>query len=167
LLRELKGLRRVREARVLTQRQLADSAGLTQAAIARLEKGGTKARPTTIQRLAKALLVSPEELIYKEGAVVPLGRPQQAAVELAQILERDTQGARMIGSEELRESVLVRASKAYLKLRELRDRGEDVPDWVLSRYDAIISVCLDDAKPKVRNKRADALLREIEEPVSA
>ena len=162
MLRDLKGLRRVREARVLTQRQVADSVGLTQAAISRLEAGHTRARPTTIQRLAKALLVSPEELIYREGFVVPLGRPQQAAAELANILERDVQGVRMIGSEELRVSVLVRASRAYLKLRELRERGEDVPDGVFSRYDAIIGACLGDAEPKVNNERADALLREME-----
>jgi len=59
-------LTRLREARnlaFLTQRELAEKAGMTQATIARLETGQTKARPTTTRRLAQALGIEPKELI--------------------------------------------------------------------------------------------------------
>ncbi len=55
-------LRQLRREAFLTQRELAERAGLTQATVARLEAGTHRARPTTIRRLAAALGVQPAEL---------------------------------------------------------------------------------------------------------
>lgn len=48
-------LRRLREARDLTQEQLADAAGLRQALISELEAGKRDVRLDSLQRLAAAL----------------------------------------------------------------------------------------------------------------
>lgn len=67
----LSNLRHIRLLSFLTQRELAEKAGTTQATIARLEAGTTKARPTTAQPLpAGALGVDPRQLINddSEGA---------------------------------------------------------------------------------------------------
>ncbi len=59
---ELPNLRRVREGKLLTQRELAASAGLTQATVQRIESGATRARISTVRRLAEALGVDPWDL---------------------------------------------------------------------------------------------------------
>ncbi len=56
-------LRELRTLAFLSQRELAEKAGLTQATIVRLERGQTRARPTTSRRIASALGVQPKELI--------------------------------------------------------------------------------------------------------
>jgi transcriptional regulator with XRE-family HTH domain len=58
----LKRLRRIREEQTLTQRDLAQRSGITQATIVHAEKGG-EVRPSTVRRLADALCVHPRELI--------------------------------------------------------------------------------------------------------
>ncbi len=58
-------LRRIRELRVLSQRDLADLSGLTQATIWRLESGKGEAHPKTVRRLAEALGVEPQELLRR------------------------------------------------------------------------------------------------------
>ena len=60
---ELPNLRRVRERRLLTQRELATRAGLTQATVLRIERGTTRARISTVRRLADALGVRAKELM--------------------------------------------------------------------------------------------------------
>jgi transcriptional regulator with XRE-family HTH domain len=60
---ELTRLRELRDSAFLTQRELAERAGLTQASVARLETGKHRARPTTARRLAAALGVEPKELV--------------------------------------------------------------------------------------------------------
>src|SRR5437764_1132772 len=60
MLGRLKG---AREARALTQRELAARAGLTPATIGRLEVGKVAARPSTLSRLAHVLGVEPDELV--------------------------------------------------------------------------------------------------------
>ena len=55
-------LRFLRSARRLTQRELADLAGLGRATVCRLERGESAWRPATVARLARALKVPPEEL---------------------------------------------------------------------------------------------------------
>jgi predicted transcriptional regulator len=52
-------LRYLRAVALLTQRELAERAGLRQATIARLETGNVDARPSTIRKLADALGVDP------------------------------------------------------------------------------------------------------------
>ncbi len=58
----LRHLRRCREERAMTQRQLSERSGVTQATIVHAEKGGDT-RPTTVRKLADALGVEPKELI--------------------------------------------------------------------------------------------------------
>ncbi len=56
-------VRRLRDERALTQGELADKAGLTVAALSRIERNYAEPRPTTRRKLAEALDVDPSELI--------------------------------------------------------------------------------------------------------
>ena len=60
-------LKALREERVLSQRDLASMAGLTQMTVWRIENGYRDARPGTIRKLARALGVEPKELVKREG----------------------------------------------------------------------------------------------------
>ncbi len=61
-------LRRLREDRVLSQRELAREAGLAYGTIWRLENGYPNARPATVRAVAKALGVTPRELLMRREA---------------------------------------------------------------------------------------------------
>ncbi len=56
-------LKRLRTLNALTQAELAEKAGLTTAAVARIERDEAEPRPTTLRKLAEALGVQPRELI--------------------------------------------------------------------------------------------------------
>ena len=56
-------LRTLRQERMLSQRELAQMSGSTQATISALEQGSRKARPRTVRHLAEALGVEPKELV--------------------------------------------------------------------------------------------------------
>ena len=56
-------VKRLRDERALTQEELADKAGLTVAALSRIERNNAEPRPTTRRKLAEALGVNPAELI--------------------------------------------------------------------------------------------------------
>jgi transcriptional regulator with XRE-family HTH domain len=56
-------LKRLRTLNALTQAELADKAGLTTAAVARIERDEAEPRPSTLRKLARALDVQPRELI--------------------------------------------------------------------------------------------------------
>ncbi len=56
-------VKRLRDERALTQEELADKAGLTVAALSRIERNNAEPRPTTRRKLAEALGVDPSELI--------------------------------------------------------------------------------------------------------
>jgi transcriptional regulator with XRE-family HTH domain len=60
---QLPSLRRVREARLLTQQELADRAGIHRVTIASLETTAGEARFSTVRKLAAALDVDPTELM--------------------------------------------------------------------------------------------------------
>jgi len=47
----------------LTQRELAERAGLTQATLSKLESGRQLARPTTLRKLARALKIRIPDLL--------------------------------------------------------------------------------------------------------
>ena len=66
------GLGAVRQARLLTQLELAERSGLNVASISLLETGRRKALYRTIRQLAVALEVTPEELLT--AAPVPPAR---------------------------------------------------------------------------------------------
>jgi transcriptional regulator with XRE-family HTH domain len=59
-------LKALREERVLSQRDLASMAGLTQMTVWRIENGYRDARPRTIRKLAGALGVEPKELVKED-----------------------------------------------------------------------------------------------------
>jgi transcriptional regulator with XRE-family HTH domain len=56
-------VKRLRDKRALTQEELAAKAGLTVAALSRIERNNAEPRPTTRRKLAEALDVDPSELI--------------------------------------------------------------------------------------------------------
>ena len=60
-------LKRLREDRVLSQRELAREAGLAQGTVWRIENGFSDVHPSTIRKLAEVLGVEPRELVRKEG----------------------------------------------------------------------------------------------------
>ncbi len=56
-------LKRLRTLNALTQEELATKAGLTPAAVARIERNEAEPRPSTLRKLAGALSVKPAELV--------------------------------------------------------------------------------------------------------
>lgn len=56
-------LKRLRTEHALTQEELAASAGLTTAAVARIERNEANPRPSTLRKLAEALEVGTSELV--------------------------------------------------------------------------------------------------------
>lgn len=60
----LTNLQKVRRSRLMTQQQLADEAGVSKFTITRLERGGEPSL-ATVERLAKALNTTPDELGFK------------------------------------------------------------------------------------------------------
>ncbi len=56
-------LNRLRTLNALTQGELAEKAGLTTAAVARIERDKAEPRPSTLRKLAEALDVQPRDLI--------------------------------------------------------------------------------------------------------
>jgi transcriptional regulator with XRE-family HTH domain len=60
-------LRKVRDKRLLSQRELAERAGLSPTTILKLESGRVdEPHPRTIRKLAEALEVDPDELVRGE-----------------------------------------------------------------------------------------------------
>jgi transcriptional regulator with XRE-family HTH domain len=59
-------MKTLREEKVLSQRELASMAGLTQMTVWRIENGYRDARPQTIRKLARVLGVEPKELVKRE-----------------------------------------------------------------------------------------------------
>jgi transcriptional regulator with XRE-family HTH domain len=56
-------LKKLRVLNALTQAELAQKAGLTPAAVARIERNEAEPRMTTLRKLAEALGVDPAELV--------------------------------------------------------------------------------------------------------
>ena len=62
-----RNLKRIREARVFSRRELAEQSGVDESTIYRAERGQTKLRPSTVRKLAQALGVPPDELLGEQG----------------------------------------------------------------------------------------------------
>ena len=60
-------LRELRKKRFLTQHMLAQRSGVSQVAIARIERNRAEPHFSTIHKLAGALGVGPEEFVKEEG----------------------------------------------------------------------------------------------------
>lgn len=56
-------LRHLREARLMSQRDLSTVAGISQTTIVNIEAGRTNPHPSTLRRLAAALAVGPDALV--------------------------------------------------------------------------------------------------------
>lgn len=63
-------IRRLRELRALSQRELAAKAGLDTATINRIELGKQRPMPRTIRKLAEALGVTTEELMGEQQRLI-------------------------------------------------------------------------------------------------
>jgi transcriptional regulator with XRE-family HTH domain len=63
-------VRRLRELRALSQRELAARAGLSVTTVNRIEIGQRKPIPRTVRKLAGALGVSPEELLAQQFRLI-------------------------------------------------------------------------------------------------
>jgi transcriptional regulator with XRE-family HTH domain len=61
-------LRELRQRAFLTQVELGEKAGISEATINRLEQGKHDARISTVRKLAEVLGVSPAELVGQESA---------------------------------------------------------------------------------------------------
>ena len=59
-------VKRLRKERVLTIRELADEAGVSKTTISNIENGQSEAYPSTIRKLARALEVTPSELVHQD-----------------------------------------------------------------------------------------------------
>ncbi len=64
---DVQKLKRLREDRVLSQRELARMANLAYGTVWRIENGHPEARTSTIRKIAAALGVEPKELLKREG----------------------------------------------------------------------------------------------------
>ncbi len=53
----------MRDQRALTQEELAETVGITLAALSRIERNNAESRPKTRRKLAEALGVDPAELV--------------------------------------------------------------------------------------------------------
>ena len=60
-------LKRERERAILSQRELAERAGIWYPTVSRIEKDHASPHPRTIRKLAKALDIDPAELVKEEG----------------------------------------------------------------------------------------------------
>ena len=60
-------LKRLRTDSALTQAELAEKAGLTTAAVARIERNEAEPRPSTLRKLAAALDAAPRDLTNGAG----------------------------------------------------------------------------------------------------
>jgi len=63
-------VRRLRELRALSQRDLAVLAKLSVTTINRIESGQRKPMPRTVRKLAEALGVTPEELLTEQPRLI-------------------------------------------------------------------------------------------------
>ncbi|MDD5038281.1 MAG: helix-turn-helix transcriptional regulator [Dehalococcoidales bacterium] len=63
-------VRRLRQLRALSQRELAARARLSLTTVNRIETGQRKPMPRTVRKLAEALGVSPEELLSEQTRLI-------------------------------------------------------------------------------------------------
>jgi transcriptional regulator with XRE-family HTH domain len=84
----LPGLRAAREAKLLTQQELADAAGVSRTTVTELEAGVRNAHVRTIRRLATALGIPAQELLAS-ATPVRRRRPRRGAPpDGARVLEQ-------------------------------------------------------------------------------
>ncbi len=85
-MRPLEGVRDIRELRMLTQRELADRAGVSLFTVQRIERGEGSVRPKTGRAIAGALGVSVEDLLGKAQAPLPNFEDERRAYTIDELL---------------------------------------------------------------------------------
>lgn len=90
-------VRALRQAAAMSQRDLAEAAGLDPKYFGRIERGGPNVTLATLARIADVLGVEPHELLAPESAVARADVPE--AGRIAALLERldDDQRGRVLG----------------------------------------------------------------------
>jgi transcriptional regulator with XRE-family HTH domain len=122
--RQVHGLRQIREARALTQEQLAQRAGLNTTTISRIETYSHSPTITTLRSLAQALDMSVADL---EMAINPEAR---ALAYQAELLDQFVEAVEM-AKDALASGEVEYTARALDILDEgLRDMAEDVRDMV-------------------------------------
>jgi transcriptional regulator with XRE-family HTH domain len=56
------GIRELRQRKLLSQRELAEKAGVSETTIVKLETGATKPQPRTLRKIAEALGIGAEDM---------------------------------------------------------------------------------------------------------
>jgi transcriptional regulator with XRE-family HTH domain len=65
------GVREIRQRKLLSQRELAEHAGVSETTIVKLELGATRPHPRTLRKIAAVLGISPEEMADLVGTQAP------------------------------------------------------------------------------------------------
>jgi transcriptional regulator with XRE-family HTH domain len=157
----------MRDARSWSGTELAKRAGISPTTLYAIENGKHKPRGATIRRLARAFELTPQELV----ADAPKERrpsPVEAAEALLRLFERAEQVAVERGGQYMVEISGAMAKRAYRILRALWVRalhGEDVPAWLIDRWEALADRCwsrIPESVEPVTDEQVEELLRSVE-----
>jgi len=160
-------LKQLREEAVLTVHELAEASGVSDDTISKIENGQRIARPSTLRKLAQALVVSPQEL-RKLAAVeeVALAGKAEAPETGPTLLEKALDAVRHDEEKESRARARLHASEGLQgdtlhsykedKFRaELRERGYPDED-----FEGFIWPLIVKARQAEQREQENAQLRE-------